>query len=52
VPLKTSLIDEELAKLGLSFHAQSQKRGRRVLAEAYEAGHIAGRKFEVQAGLE
>lgn len=52
VPLKTSIIDEELAKLGLSFHAQGQKRGRRVLAEAYEAGHVAGRKFEVRAGLQ
>ena len=52
VPLKTSVIDDELAKLGLSFHTTSRGRRKRVLADAYEAGHIAGYQFEVQAGLE
>jgi hypothetical protein len=52
VPLKTSVIDEELANLGLSFHARSRGRRKRVLVDAYEAGQIAGYQFEVQAGIE
>lgn len=52
VPLKASVIDEELAKLGLSFHTKSRGQRKRVLADAYEAGQIAGYQFEVQAGIE
>ena len=52
VPLKTSIIDDELAKLGLSFHATNRGRRKRVLADAYEAGHIAGYQFEVRAGID
>lgn len=51
-PLKTSVIDEELAKLGLSFHTKSRSDRKRVLVDAYEAGQIAGRQFEVQTGIE
>jgi hypothetical protein len=50
VPLKTSVIDDELAKLGLSFRATSGRRRKRVLAEAY-AGKIAGYQFDVHAGI-
>ncbi|HUI22633.1 MAG TPA: DUF2786 domain-containing protein [Methylocella sp.] len=52
VPLKTSVIDDELAKLGLSFHAISRGRRKRVLADAYKAGQIAGYQFEVRAGID
>jgi hypothetical protein len=48
VPLKTSVIDDELAKLGLSFHTTSRGRRKRVLADAFEAGQIAGYQFEVR----
>jgi hypothetical protein len=51
VPLKTSVVDDELAKLGLSFEAKSRGRRKRVLVEAYEAGQVAGRRFEVRAGI-
>ena len=51
VPLKTSVIDDELAKLGLSFHVTSRGRRKRVLVDAYEAGQIAGYQFEVRAGI-
>ena len=51
VPLKTSVIDDELAKLGLSFHVKSRGRRKRVLADAYAAGQIAGYQFEVHAGI-
>ncbi|MBB4199660.1 hypothetical protein CCR94_07295 [Rhodoblastus sphagnicola] len=46
VPLKTSVIEEELEKLGLSFRAKSQNRKRKVAPDAYNAGRAAGRKFE------
>jgi hypothetical protein len=42
VPLKTSVIDDELAKLGLSFRVTSRGRRKRALADAYAAGQIAG----------
>jgi hypothetical protein len=51
-PLKTAAIDEELAKLGLSFHAKSHGGRKHVQVDAYEAGQIAARHFEVQAGIE
>jgi hypothetical protein len=46
VPLKTSVIDDELEKLGLSFRARSQNRKRKVVSDAYHAGRAAGQKFE------
>jgi hypothetical protein len=52
MPLKTSVIDDELTKLGLSFQAKSRARRKRVLVDAYEAGQVAGRRFEVRAGIE
>jgi hypothetical protein len=51
VPLKTSVIDDELAKLGLSFRVASRGRRKRALADAYAAGQIAGYQFEVRAGI-
>jgi hypothetical protein len=46
VPIKASVIEEELERLGLSFHAKPRGRRRKVEVEAYEAGIAAGRKFE------
>jgi hypothetical protein len=51
VPLKTSIIDDELPKLGLSFRALSGRRRKRVLADAYAAGQIAGYQLEVHAAI-
>ena len=52
VPIKASVIEEELDKLGLSFHARQQGRRRKVEVDAYEAGIVAGRKFEPHRGVE
>jgi hypothetical protein len=52
VPIKTSVIDEEFEKLGLSLRAKNVSSRRRVLSDAYEAGEEAGRKFEIRAGIE
>ncbi len=52
IPIKTSVIEEEFEKLGLSLRAKNVSSRRRVLSEAYEAGQEAGRKFEVRAGIE
>ncbi len=51
VLLKTSVIEEELEKLGLDFHAKATRRKRRVETGAYEAGRAAGRKFEPRRGV-
>lgn len=45
VPLKSSRIDEELSALGLFFRAE-ERRGRRVLLDAYGAGKLASERFE------
>jgi hypothetical protein len=52
VPLKVSVIEEEMSKLGLSFQTHSQSRRKRVVADAFEAGKDAGQKFEIRAGIE
>ncbi len=52
VPMKASVIEDELEKLGLDFHARARRRKRLVQPGAYEAGRIAGRKFEPRRGLE
>jgi len=51
VPVKASILDEEIGKLGLSFHTRRIARRRKVVAAAYEEGHIAGGNFEVRAGI-
>jgi len=50
VPLKESVIDEEMDKLGLSFQTRS-RRARRVLKDAFKAGQEAGDAFEVHPGI-
>ncbi|HXY56945.1 MAG TPA: hypothetical protein VEH76_00025 [Methylocystis sp.] len=51
VPLKASVIDDELDKLGYSFSKKALRR-KRVVPGAYEAGREAGRKFEPRRGIE
>jgi hypothetical protein len=51
VPVKRSLIDEELEQLGLSLRSVRAPR-RRVVRDAYGAGKEAGEKFEYRAGIE
>lgn len=52
VPLKSSIIAEELEKLGMNFRSKSIHRKQRVEHDAYEAGHIAGQKFTPHHGVE
>jgi hypothetical protein len=51
VPIKEAVLDEELAKLGMTFQTRSGQKGRRVLKDAYHAGHEAGDRFEYRPGL-
>lgn len=51
VPVKEAVVEEELARLGLRFHARGGSRGRYVLRDAYEAGHEAGDRFEYRPGI-
>ncbi|MGQ9369402.1 DUF7168 domain-containing protein [Azospirillum sp. ST 5-10] len=51
VPLKAAAIDEDIAKLGLSFRSRARTR-RRVVADAFEEGREAGRRFEYRPGIE
>jgi hypothetical protein len=52
VPLKEAVIDEELARLGLSFHVRDGAKGRYLLRDAYEAGQEAGDRFEHRPGID
>jgi hypothetical protein len=54
VPVKEAVVEEELAKLGLRFHARGGSRGRYVLRYAYEAVEAvyeAGDRFEYRPGI-
>lgn len=51
VPIKESVVDEELARLGIRFRTRARKGGRTVLSDAYAAGHEAGQSFEVHHGI-
>jgi hypothetical protein len=51
VPIKESMIDDEMERLGLTFHRRSTAR-RRVLPTAYNAGKEAGQRFEYRPGIE
>jgi hypothetical protein len=51
VPMKASIVEDELERLGLSFHAKAQNRKRKVAHDAYHAGRAAGRKFEPQRSV-
>jgi hypothetical protein len=45
------VVEAELAKLGLHLRARSRSGGRRVLREAFDAGHAAGLGFEYTPGV-
>jgi hypothetical protein len=51
VPVKAAMVEDELAKLGLDLHTRELGRGRRVLAEAYAAGEVAGQRFEFRPAI-
>jgi len=51
MPIKAALLDEELDKLGMTFHARSGQKGKQVLSEAYHAGQEAGDRFEFRPGI-
>jgi hypothetical protein len=52
VPIKEAVMDEELAKLGMTFQTRNGQKGKRVLSDAYHAGHEAGDRFEYRPGIE
>ncbi|MEO5375531.1 MAG: DUF2786 domain-containing protein [Alphaproteobacteria bacterium] len=52
VPIKESVLEDELARLGMTFTSRSAPKGKRVLSDAYEAGREAGEMFEYRPGIE
>lgn len=51
VPIKESVIDAELERLGLNLRRRSATR-RYIQREAYSAGQVAGERFEYRPGIE
>jgi hypothetical protein len=51
VPIKTSVIEDELAKLGLHFRTRGRASKRYVMADAFEAGQAAGERFEFRQAV-
>ncbi len=51
VVAKAGVVEAELARLGLHLRARSRSGGRRVLRDAFEAGHEAGLGFEYTPGV-
>lgn len=51
VPIKDAMIDDEMERLGLTFHRRATSR-KRVLPGAYHAGKEAGERFEYRPGIE
>jgi hypothetical protein len=52
VPIKEAVVNEELAKLGMTFRVRRGQTGKRVLSHAYHAGREAGDRFECRSGIE
>jgi Protein of unknown function (DUF2786) len=52
IPLKASVIDDEMARLGLSFETKPRCNRKRVLLDAFEAGKTIGRQFKVNEEIE
>lgn len=50
VVVKAAVVDEELAKLGLTF-AKARANRRSVAGEAFNSGHAAGKKIALNPGL-
>ena len=51
VVAKTDVVDAELTKLGLHLRTRTRSGGRRVLRDAFEAGHRTGLGFEYTPGV-
>ena len=51
VPIKESMIEQELEQLGLSFRSKAASR-RRVLPGAFKAGKEAGERFDYRPGID
>jgi hypothetical protein len=51
VPVKQSIIDQEIERLGLSLRRVNTTR-RTVISDAFDAGKEAGEKFEYRPGIE
>ncbi|MEO5375681.1 MAG: DUF2786 domain-containing protein [Alphaproteobacteria bacterium] len=52
VPIKEAIVEDELAKLGMTFTTRVSNAGKRVLSDAYHAGIEAGDRFEYRPGIE
>jgi len=52
VPVKASVVDAEMAKLGLTLRAIGGNARRTVLTEAYQHGQAAGNRFSYAPGIE
>jgi hypothetical protein len=52
VPVKASILEDELDRLGLNFQTRRANRRRKVIVAAFEQGQAAGGKFEPTPGLE
>ena len=52
VPVKQSIIEDDLKKLGLRFTTRSISGPRRGVRDAYEAGREAGERFEYRPGIQ
>jgi hypothetical protein len=52
VVAKAAIVDDEIAKLGLDLQEKGHFRNRRVLAEAFSAGKIAGERFEYAPAID
>ena len=50
VVVKQAVVDQELAKLGMRF-GKTRATGRRVAANAFEAGQAAGRNLRINPGV-
>ena len=46
VPVKAAMVEEEMAKLGLDLQMRALASRRRVLADAFREGEMAGDRFE------
>jgi hypothetical protein len=51
VVVKADVVEAELTKLGLYLRARTRSGGRRVLRDAFDAGHAAGLGFEFTPGV-
>jgi hypothetical protein len=51
VPVKAAMVDEEMAKLGLNLTTRVLSRAKSVLTDAFQAGQVAGERFEVTPAI-